>query len=66
MSVSGTRNNSLAGGRGMWWWEDDWTMWSIGKYFLISFREPDHSWWSNHSLYGFNPWDSGEIISYIC
>lgn len=66
MSVSGIRNNFLVGGRGMWWWEDDWIMWSIGKYFFISFRESDYFWWSNYLLYGFNFWDSGGIIFYIC
>lgn len=40
--VSKTRNNSWVGGRGMRQLEDQ-TMSSIGKYFLISLKEPDHS-----------------------
>lgn len=43
--VNKARNNSWIGGTGMRQLED-WTMWSIGKYFLISLKELDHSWGS--------------------
>lgn len=47
------------------WLEDDWTMWSIEKYFLMS--RGNQTILGAITIYymGFNPRDCGGIISYV-